>query len=392
MIAPLPPNEHERVQSLRALEILDTPPEERFDRITRLAAQLIGTPIVLVSLVDEARQWFKSAVGLDAKQTPRDVAFCAHAILGSDVLVVPDAHKDPRFAENPLVTGAPHVRFYAGAPLSLSDGVQVGTLCAIDTRSRTLSEDEHRTLKDLAQIVVDELYLRKHAQDLETTRQALEAASGELRRANESLEQFAHLAAHDMRAPLKTIINLAELAAESANEGGGSTELRLIRQTAGELENVVSGYRRLSRLQLSVPQPHRIRTLLEAARKQVTTDDAIEVQGDAVLRCDRDLMLAVFVNLLQNAQQYGTGNVRIETTDEDSRVVVRVHNSVTEPIKVDQTIFAPFRRLTRAGDGTGLGLAIVDRVTRLHGGTVTASSVDNLFTVEISLPAGVSTS
>ncbi len=104
MTAPTPHNEEERLQSLRALEILDTAPEERFDRITRLAAQIVGTPIVLISLVDEARQWFKSSVGVDVSQTPRDIAFCAHAILDSEVFVVPDAQEDPRFATDLLVT------------------------------------------------------------------------------------------------------------------------------------------------------------------------------------------------------------------------------------------------------------------------------------------------
>lgn len=388
MIAPLPDDEQHRLQSLRALAILDTPPEERFDRITRLAAQFVGTPIVLISLVDEARQWFKSAVGLDATQTPRDVAFCAHAILDAEVLVVPDAHDDPRFAENPLVTGAPHVRFYAGAPLSLPNGVRIGTLCAIDTQSRTLSERERSALVDLAQIVVDELHLRKHVQELHTTRTALETASGELRRANESLEQFAHLAAHDLRAPLKTIVNLAELALEGAEPDTGSTELGLIHKTAGELEGLVSGYRRLSQLQLCVSEPHRTAVLLESAREQVAADHQIDVQGDAELRCDPDLMRAAFVNLLRNAAQYGSGRVQVETTVCDQRVVLRFSNPVAAPIAVDQSVFVPFRRLSSAGDGTGLGLAIVDRVTKLHGGTTTAACADGSFSIELSLPVG----
>lgn len=388
MIAPLPDDEQHRLQCLRALEILDTPPEERFDRITRLAAQFVGTPIVLISLVDEARQWFKSAVGLDATQTPRDVAFCAHAILDTEVLVVPDAQDDPRFAENPLVTGAPHVRFYAGAPLSLPSGARIGTLCAIDTQSRTLSEHERSALVDLAQIVVDELHLRKHVVELHTTRTALETASSDLRRANESLEQFAHLAAHDLRAPLKTIVNLAELALEDVDPGSGSTELGLIHKTAGELEGVVSGYRRLSQLRLSVSEPHQVAALLEAARNQVAPDHPLEVRGDAELRCDPDLMRAAFVNLLRNAAQYGSGRVLAETEVRDERVLLRFSNPVAAPIDVDQSVFVPFRRLSDAGDGTGLGLAIVDRVTKLHGGTATAACAEESFSIELSLPVG----
>jgi len=387
MIAPLPPNEHERLQSLRALAILDTPPEERFDRITRLAAQIVGTPIVLISLVDEARQWFKSAVGLEATETPRDVAFCAHAILDTKVFVVPDAHVDPRFAENPLVTGAPDVRFYAGAPLSLSDGVRIGTLCAIDTQSRTLAEHERNALVDLAQIVVDELHLRKHVVDLKATRAALETTSNELRRANESLEQFAHIASHDLRAPLTTMINLADLALERVEPGGG-IELQMIRKAAGQLESVVAGYRRLSRLQLAEPQRRQISALIEAARSEEGTAEIIEITGDAEVFCDPGLMCSAFVNLLRNAAHHGSGGVHINTVANDDAVVVRFSNPIAGTLEVDQTVFAPFRRLTRNGEGTGLGLAIVDRVTKLHGGTATASSSDSSFTIELCVPAG----
>ncbi len=388
MTAPTPHNEEERLQSLRALEILDTAPEERFDRITRLAAQIVGTPIVLISLVDEARQWFKSSVGVDVSQTPRDIAFCAHAILDSEVFVVPDAQEDPRFATNPLVTEAPQVRFYAGAPLSLSDGVRIGTLCAIDTQSRTLAEHERRALTDLAQIVVDELHLRKHVTDLEQTRADLEATSNELRLANENLEQFAHLASHDLRAPLKTIVNLAELAIEGSDGPAAPAELGLIRKTASELEDVVAGYRRLSRLHLSNSQPHMISGLVEAARRQVPADHEVEVRGDGQVWCDPDLMIAACVNLFRNAAQYGTGGVRVDTHADATRVVVRVSNPIGTPLEVDQSVFVPFRRLTRAGDGTGLGLAIVERVTKLHGGVAFASGSDTAFTIELSLPAG----
>ena len=127
--APVAPDEAARLRALRELGVLDTAPEERFDRLTRLAQDMFQTPIALVTLVDEERQWFKSNRGLGVGETPRDVAFCAHAILDDQVLVIPDAKADPRFADNPLVTSDPDIRFYAGAPLSTSDGHAVGTLC-----------------------------------------------------------------------------------------------------------------------------------------------------------------------------------------------------------------------------------------------------------------------
>ncbi len=155
--APIPPDDAERLRALRQLLLLDTPAEERFDRITRFAAQEFGCPIALVSLVDENRQWFKSNVGLNVCETPRDVAFCGHAIVQDEVLLVEDAAADPRFADNPLVTGQPHVRFYAGAPLTLPGGERVGTLCLIDTRPRRLDAVELAILSNLRKLVVEEL-------------------------------------------------------------------------------------------------------------------------------------------------------------------------------------------------------------------------------------------
>ncbi|VVD91908.1 putative GAF sensor diguanylate cyclase [Pandoraea communis] len=154
-------DEAERLAALRRYEILDTPPEPAFDRIVRLASHLLGTPIALISLIDETRQWFKARQGIDAAQTPRSMAFSAHAILDDDVLVVPDARADRRFADHPLVTGEPNIRFYAGAPLRTPEGHRLGTLCVIDRRPRTLDDEKRALLADLSALVVDELELRR---------------------------------------------------------------------------------------------------------------------------------------------------------------------------------------------------------------------------------------
>lgn len=155
--AHLPANEAQRLASLHGLRILDTPPEDRFDRLTRLAQRLFRLPIALVSLVDKDRQWFKSRQGLDAQETARDAAFCAHAILDDGPFIVPDARLDDRFADSPLVTGDPHVRFYAGQPISAPDGSRVGTLCVIDRKPRRLGGSEREALRDLASLVEAEL-------------------------------------------------------------------------------------------------------------------------------------------------------------------------------------------------------------------------------------------
>jgi PAS domain S-box-containing protein len=153
----LPEDEILRLQALHECALLDSPPEARFDRLTRLAQQMFGTPIALVSLVDADRQWFKSRQGLDASETGRNISFCGHAILGKEIFEVPDTLQDPRFADNPLVSGPPNIRFYAGAPLSSPEGYRVGTLCIIADRPRQLTAGERQTLRDLADCVEDEI-------------------------------------------------------------------------------------------------------------------------------------------------------------------------------------------------------------------------------------------
>jgi phosphoribosyl 1,2-cyclic phosphodiesterase len=155
--APLPADEDRRVAALHALGILDTEPEERFDRYTDEISATLDVPVALVSLVDTDRQWFKSHHGVEATETPRDMSICAHAIHGRDVLQITDALADARFADNPLVTGAPHMRFYAGMPLTLSDGTCVGTLCVADTRPRQLDESQLDELRRLGRLVAHEL-------------------------------------------------------------------------------------------------------------------------------------------------------------------------------------------------------------------------------------------
>jgi diguanylate cyclase (GGDEF)-like protein len=150
-----------RLQALLEYDILDTPPEPRFDRIVHMASRLLEMPISLVSLLDDARQWFKAKVGLDADVTPRDIAFCHHAIEQDKVMVIEDATEDPRFQHNPLVTDMPNIRFYAGAPLKTEAGYKLGTLCVIDRVPRVLTEEQCSLLEDLAALVVDEMELRR---------------------------------------------------------------------------------------------------------------------------------------------------------------------------------------------------------------------------------------
>jgi diguanylate cyclase (GGDEF)-like protein len=160
---PLPIDEPARLDALRTLNILDTPAEERLDRFTRLAKRLFGVPIVLISLVDEDRQWFKSSQGLNVCETSRDVSFCAHAILRDEIMVVPDALLDERFHDNPLVTGDPKIRFYAGCPLTVPNGSKIGTLCLIDAKPRAIDLADLALLRDLAYLAEQEIAYAQRA-------------------------------------------------------------------------------------------------------------------------------------------------------------------------------------------------------------------------------------
>jgi GAF domain-containing protein len=175
---PTPRNEADRLRTLRSYKILDTKPEERFDELTQLAAIICGVPMSLITLIDADRQWFKSKVGLELQETPRAQAFCTHAIMQPEMFVVPDAAQDERFAKNPLVTGNPNIRFYAGAPLATGDGHLLGTMCVLDRKPRTLTPEQKNALEILGRQVVANMELRSNLRELKEALAAREAAEG----------------------------------------------------------------------------------------------------------------------------------------------------------------------------------------------------------------------
>lgn len=200
MSAPVPKNEKKRLKVLWQYEVLDTVPEEVFDDLTDLAAHICETPIALISLVDEDRQWFKSKIGMTISETSRDVSFCAHAITSEGLLIVPDATKDKRFKDNPLVAGGQRIRFYAGSPLITPDGHALGTLCVLDKRPRTLRPEQQQALRVLAHHVMTQLELRRHARELDQAhanghqiKSELARAHAEITRLRRELDQFKRL-------------------------------------------------------------------------------------------------------------------------------------------------------------------------------------------------------
>lgn len=187
---PLPPRESERLEALHRYEVLDTPPEKVLDDLVHLASYICRTPIAVVSLVDSDRQWFKSKIGLTATETSRYIAFCSHTILGPDPMIVPDALADERFADNPLVTGDPHVRFYCGAPLTTPEGFRIGTLSVIDHVPRTLTEEQLEALQVLSRQVIEHLMLNRSLKELSRAHSNLSQTHETLRQSEEKFRKL----------------------------------------------------------------------------------------------------------------------------------------------------------------------------------------------------------
>ncbi len=391
--APLPANEEQRLAALMSCNVLDTPPERRFDDLTALAARLCDTPIALVSLVDSDRQWFKSRHGLHTEQTPRDQAFCGYAILQGRPLVIPDATADPRTADNPLVTGEPKIRFYAGVPLQVSDEEILGTLCVIDTRPRTLDDDQLNDLEALARQAAAQLKLdRLNCQLALTAREAC--------RASRAKSSFLANMSHEIRTPLTSIIGYADLlATEQTHEAFGSQDeiAETIRRNGRHLLALVNDILDLSRIEsgrLTIERvPTDVRRIIdeavEIARPAAESRDVrLNSMFDAVparLLIDPVRVKQIVVNLTSNAVKFSAaGRVDVElgydAGQQSLTLVVRDTGiGMTEEQLERIRRFEPFSQAdmstTREFGGTGLGLRICHKLVKQMGGQIAVESV-----------------
>ena len=388
MIEPqIPANEAERLAALTEYAILDTLPEKEFDDITKIAAEICGTPISLVSLVDPDRQWFKSHHGLEATETPRNLAFCAHAINEPEkVMVVPDASQDQRFHDNPISTGGPNVVFYAGAPLITPEGFPVGTLCVIDHKPREITESQIATLKALANQVIAQMELRKKIR-------LLEAAQSELEEANDNLRSFAHVVAHDLKAPLRGITSaVGWLKEEFEDKLGedGNYYLKILNDRSIKMGDLIDGilaYSKSTRLDELDKTTFSLPELIEEVVSFLDLPEGSKVQapeGPIMLTAYRVGMQQILQNLLGNAYKYNDKGslvvaIDCEETEKAYRFTVR-DNGPGIPQEFRERLFGIFETLGNKDrykrKGTGIGLATVRNLVDRMGGEITIEEND----------------
>ncbi|WP_084507665.1 GAF domain-containing hybrid sensor histidine kinase/response regulator [Geminicoccus roseus] len=400
--APIPEDEDERLASLLACNILDTPSDPRFDSMTRLAARLYGVPIALVSLIDDRRQWFKSSVGVSLTETSRDLAFCAHALLHPDQpLVVEDATLDPRFADNHLVTGPLGVRFYAGVPLRDREGRALGTLCILDQRPRQMQLVELHTLIDLAAGVgsVIELYrslatLQDGEEVARTRAEELDAARRKAEEADKAKSMFLAAMSHEIRTPLTGVLGMADLLSHEALTVRQRGYVDVIRTSGRHLLTVINDILDFSRLEaggLILEQiDFAIADVLEQTRSILSPhahERGLQLAFDIAqpsppaVKGDPTRLRQVLVNLIGNGLKFTSeGGVWVSIRCRplpDDRVSCRFEVRDTGIGIAEERQAELFEAFTQADlstsrryGGSGLGLAICRQLVTAMGGTI----------------------
>jgi signal transduction histidine kinase len=370
VIAKLPPNEPQRLQALHSYNILDTRREAAFDDLTLIAAQICGTPMAIVSLVDQTRQWFKSTVGLSASETPREVSFCAHAILQDKLFIVPDAFEDIRFRDNDLVTGAPHLRFYAGAVLHSPDGHALGTLCVLDRMPRNLDEDQKAALEALARQAMAQMEMRR----------SLEEAERVIRYRGRVMAVMGH----DLKQP----VNILEISLGILADKLHGAEQETLGYATGAIEklsrelDVLAHASRLDQDSVQIAQ-FPVQGILDSiydswslrARRKGLAFDVEPYEGE--IESDERMLLTILGNLTGNAIKYTEkGSVRIACRSDGQDLIIEVSDTgLGIPPDQLEKIFDSFHQIDSGpSEGLGLGLAIVQRTAELLGYRIEVAS------------------
>lgn len=383
--APIPPDDEKRLEELYRYELLDSPPEQAFEDLTALVAHILDVPISLVSLVDRDRQWFKSRRGLSAEQTPRDVSFCGHAVASKDVLVVPNALEDERFADNPLVTGEPRVIFYVGVPLITAGQYALGTLCAIDNRPREVSPEQLELLSALARQAMNQIELRLQIKE----RDAVLRRREEVERQKDA---FISLVNHELRTPLTSIQGSLKLM--NAGMAGELSEraaelVAVADRNAGRLMELISDLLDLDRIRLGEMslslETSDVAMLIEQClqnNRPFADEEGVVLASEAeIAECsivvDPARILQVLDNLVSNAIKYSPvgDTVTVSVTATSERVRLRVRDvGPGVPAEFRPRLFQRFAQSSipprSKRPGSGLGLAIAKAILLLHEGSL----------------------
>ncbi|WP_405381924.1 ATP-binding protein [Maribacter sp. LLG6340-A2] len=430
------PREKERLALLESYSILDTLPEHDYDNLTKLAAEICQTPISLITLLDEKRQWFKSHYGLETSETPIEDAFCAHAITGDDpVFTVENAHEDERFKNNPLVTGDPNIAFYAGIPLKNGQGLPLGTLCVIDNKPRTLTQSQKDSLNILSEQVINLLELRKNKLELERANKKLKKFSKKLerkvfQRTNQleiktiklelminDLESFNHICSHDLQEPLRKIQMFISQVSDSEYNNlseAGKHKLERIDLSATRMRNLIQDlltYGSTESIDNSLTTVPLKKLVLEV--KDVLSEELkehktiLKVQKDCEITVRpiqfKQLLFNLFTNAIKFSKQEEKPTIWVQgivvngaefpelELNENRRYsqITISDNGIGFDQKYESKVFEIFQRLHSDEEyqGTGIGLAIVKRIVTTHRGQIRVkSSRGNGAVFEIFIP------
>ncbi|HVK58409.1 MAG TPA: ATP-binding protein [Candidatus Kapabacteria bacterium] len=390
-----------RLQALRRLGLLDSPAEAAFDRLGRLASEVVNCPVALVTLVDEDRQFFKSCLGLKEpwatwRSTPLSHSFCQHVLVSSDPLVIPDARRDPRFRENLAIRDLDVVA-YLGIPLKLSTGEILGSFCVIDNVPRQWTPREIRLVEDIAASVITEIELRSeilHKQEafrqIQDLNHELKNRTGTLEATNKDLEAFNHAITHDLRAPLRSMTSFTTLLSEEWAdrwEPEPREYLNLVMSSAERMNSILDGLAGLSRLS-NEPifcQPVDLSKLAESilndlSRSEPNRDVQVSIEPGMEMNIDPKLAQVILENLLCNAWKFSANStppqieVKSIANGDWKGFLVRDNGIGFDSRKVQERIYLPFERLQTAYLGTGIGLATVRRAVERLDGKITADS------------------
>ncbi|KGL61076.1 ATP-binding protein [Polaribacter sp. Hel1_33_49] len=376
--ANIPPNEAKRLENLKSYHILDTLPEEEYDAITKIASVICNTPIALISIIDESRQWFKSKHGLNATETPREFSFCAHSILQPDELfIINDARKDKRFFDSSLITSDLNVVFYAGAPLNSSEGYSLGTLCVIDNEPKKLNNTQKESLSLLAKQVVTLLELRKKNRELaESNKQNLKL--------NEQLNDFAYRLTHDLKSPINGVNFLLDVLKEDHFELFKNTKaeeyVSLISNRILYMDNLVTKILKDSKVASEniIYEKFNVKDLVDSIRINIDFENKLLINSeplDIEVYSSKIGLLQIFQNLISNSRKFSDEeNVIISIRckeDLDSYHFVYEDNGPGIQEQYWNKVFKMFETLDNTGNNnTGIGLTTVKSIIKRLGGKI----------------------